>query len=242
MVDKELKRYCDKLDGYVNLSRELDLNLKPSDIDRVIRPALVILSSRIFNGPREKTLFLACIVQMVYFASRIHSLFFYIKDKKITSKQRQYSVLLGDYIYSHSYNLLNKSGLNCFLYQMAKIIDKMSEGGVISVLNPSDEIKIIRKESAEFFSRICIMGASLGEANVNERELLREFGYNVGMIYGLNEKGFKYEEKKEYVNTALGILAKIPDSPLKEVMKQLIYICAGQNLTTVWSRYFTLPA
>lgn len=235
IVDRELKR-CSS-----NFKVKLDLNLKLFEIDRVIRPALVVISSRMYNGQREKTISLASIIQLTHIASRIHSL---IEDKeiKVSTLRRQYSVLVGDYIYSRSYKLLHDADLSCFLYQMATIIDNMSDGGVVSILDPASEMEIIKKETAQLFGGACSMGAALGKATKNECKLLKTYGLALGMIYGMNERDIEYEEMREYIDTALNVLTELPDSPLRELMEQLIYVCAGHNRSSFFKRYFTLPA
>jgi len=243
-VNKELKQCCNESYDTSKITKKIyyNLKLKMLDIDMIIRPAMVISSSRMFYGPKKKTISLAALIQLIFVASRVHSLVAEEKEIKMSSLWRQYLVLVGDYIYSRSYKLMYDTGLNCFLDQMAAIIDKMNDGGIVAALNPAAKIEIIRKETAELFGGACSMGAALGQSTKQEQELLRAFGHTAGMVYGMNERAFKYEEIREYMDEAFNILSNLPDSPQRELMEQLLYVCAGRKLDSSWSRCITLPA
>ncbi|MDD4169596.1 MAG: polyprenyl synthetase family protein [Desulfotomaculaceae bacterium] len=250
MLNKILKLIEDDLDQVDNfIDRELPVDIglvknfagfEFSQADLTIRPALVILSSRLYSGDSGRAVALACVFQFAYMAFRAHD-----SVAEHNSVQRRdpgllddvrFPVLLGDYLYSKSYSILTRAGITGMLGYLAEIISQISQGGILkrrlSVLKPTSQsfYEIIRKESAEFFAGCCRLGARLAGAPESKQEILHNFGHNLGMAYGLQEYGINFEQRAVYMEEAMKYLSMLPNRPEREAMGQLVSMCAENEV------------
>jgi len=201
-------------------------------VNTAIRPALVILSSRICDGNPEKTTVLAAVFQFIYLASKVQENI-PKADPAISNEisdyrdKKGFSVLLGDYLYSKSTFMLLKSGITGMICELAEIVCQVHEGLLfkekLTGFSPASKAfrEIIRKETAELFAGCCLLGARLAGASEKDQENLRCFGLNLGMAFGLSEQGAAVEKTAFYADKALGYLLLAPARPEKIVFEQM---------------------
>jgi len=211
-------------------------------VNTAIRPALVILSSRIYGGNPEKTAILAVVFQLIYLASRVHS---GISDSEPDSgsegfgrrDENRFPVLLGDYLYGKSSSILLQSGITGMLRVLAEIVCQVHEGMILRKKltghNTASQAfhEIIRKETAELFAGCCLLGARLAGAPEEDQEIMRRFGQNFGMAYGLSEQGFAVEHAAYYADIAQRYLLLAPARPEKDVLDQMVNMFSGGKTT-----------
>lgn len=242
LIEDDLGQVKNFIEKELPADRELVKNFvgfEFSQADLIIRPALVILSSRVYGGNSNKTIALASVFQFAYMAFRTHdSIAEYHsgqrRDYELLDEVR-FPVLLGDYLYSKSYAILIKAGITGMLQCLAEIIGQINEGGILkrrlSALKPASQIyEIVRKESAEVFAGCCCLGARLAGAPEDGQEILRNFGRNLGMAYGLQEYDVKFEQRAVFVEEAMKYLLMLPDRPEREVLGQLVSMCYGKKV------------
>ncbi|MDD3654588.1 MAG: polyprenyl synthetase family protein [Desulfotomaculaceae bacterium] len=208
-----------------------------SQADMIIRPALVILSSRAYGGDSGKTIALASVFQLAYMAFRAHD-----SIAERNSGQRRgpglldevcFPVLIGDYLYSKAYSVLIKAGITGMLLNLAEIIGMINEGGIIKRrMGPAPRVfyEIVRKDSAEIFAGCCFLGARLAGAPEDEQQILRNFGRNLGMAYGLREYGVSFEQRTVYLEEAMNYLSMLPERPERDVLGQLVSLCSDNEV------------
>jgi len=213
-------------------------SLECSSADMIIRPALVILSSRIYDGDPGKTAVLAGAFQLAYMASRMHGSISedgsdLTRHGPAMRDEVQLPILMGDYLYSKAYMILFEAGITGMLGVLAEIICQVNEGGILRKKlgghKPVPQMfrEIIRKETGEFFGGCCRLGACLAGAPEEDQESMRLFGQNLGMAYGLQEQGVSFEQTAVYTEKALKYLTPVPDRPEKKVLSQLVYMLSG---------------
>jgi geranylgeranyl pyrophosphate synthase len=201
--------------------------------EKAIRPALVILSSRIYGLFGDKAVALACVFYFIHMATRVHQSIpekdsDYTKEDSDLRDGSQFPVLVGDYLYGKYFSLLYKSGMINFLGPLADIICQIHEGGImesrITGKNPAPESfrEVVRKETAELFAGCCVMGAGLAGASKKDQEIMRRFGMNFGMASGLLERGITVRYADEYLKEALTALQDVPERKEKAILEQLI--------------------
>jgi geranylgeranyl pyrophosphate synthase len=210
-----------------------------SSINNFSRPALVILSARLFTLPSRQVIFLAAIVQFIYMAFQVH--------KSVTEDEsqfagadnhrndRQFLVLVGDYFYSRFFAGLCDAGLLKYLRPLSELICQFNEGNILRLKNRKEELfapdtllkRIIEKESAAFVAASCRMGGELGGAREPDLKCLYHFGFNLGMSFGLLKEQASPDEAAPYFQKALSYLAPLPPGVNRDTMEQIA--CALQK-------------
>lgn len=208
-----------------------------------LRPALVIVSSRIFGGNAEKTTILAAVMQFVYFASKVIDAISYdepvpgIKGIGPLSGDR-FKVLLGDYFHSRAAVILQESGIKGMIRPLADIICRMQEARIQKKMMPDGATdiqtyrNIIQKESAELIAGCCMLGARLAGASTEEQETMASYGCNLGMAIYFSERDGSPDLVAHYLDKAREALLLIPDQPEKVILAQLIEKVTDSGIKT----------
>ncbi|MFX4260600.1 polyprenyl synthetase family protein [Pelotomaculum propionicicum] len=218
-------------------------HLEFSYFDRVIRPALVILSSRIYGCAGEKTLSLACVFQFTHMASIVHKTIpekdtDYIREDSDPRDGSQFPVLAGDYLYGKFFSYLHNAGMINFLGPVAEIICGIHEGGIlknkIKGKNPASEAycEVVRKETAELFAGCAAMGARLAGASEYDQESMKLFGINIGMASGLMESGAAAKYTAAYLKEAAAVLRYVPDLAERAILEQIVNSISSHNISS----------
>lgn len=226
-IEQELAIKGIRLDSLVNLD--------VCPFNKLLRPGLVILATRLFNYTGGKAIALASIFQLIYLASSVHACILEAEeispDNNINYRNSsQFPVLVGDYLYSKFYTFLYSEGLTEFLKPIAEIICLINEGGILrqmvakKVYTFSHQNEIVRKEKAVLIAGCCSCGAMLGKASKYEQAAINDFGLNLGMACGLLEQDVPFERVVVYLQHALEKLAILPERPEREVLRQLVYL------------------
>ncbi|MHB1042899.1 MAG: polyprenyl synthetase family protein [Eubacteriales bacterium] len=202
-------------------------------INQVIRPALVILSSRLFGGDQEKTVSLASIVQFIYMAFQVHNS---VGEKDSDYSREtgsdprdgsQFPVLVGDYLYGKFFTFLCGASLINLLGPLAEIICQINEGGVLKekicgqALSSPLMREVVQKETAELFAGCCRLGARLACAPLEDQETLGRFGFNFGTAFALLELGAAFEYSQSYLKSSLSELFLLKDHPARDSLIEL---------------------
>lgn len=223
--------------GYVGSFAHLEF----SYINKTIRPALVILSSRIYGCAPEKAAALASVFQFIYMAASVHegipeSDSDYIRGDSDPRNGSQFPVLVGDYLYGKFFTFLCDADIINLLQPLAEIICLIHEGGIlkkkVNGQSLSSQVfhEVVRKETAELFAGCCVLSARLAGAPVKAQELMERFGQNLGMAYGLLEQDSAKEYASVYLKEALNNLSLIPEKPERAVLEQLVHTISCHGL------------
>lgn len=159
-----------------------------------LRPALVLLSAKMFRYRPERVVPVAAAVELIHMATLVHD---DVVDGAALRRGlptvharwgARTSVLLGDFLFARAFSLLAASGDNRLVRIMADVVLRMSQGelqqlGAAFDLGRSEEqyLDQIDKKTATFIGECCRLGALLGGAREEQVEALRQFGYCVGM-------------------------------------------------------------
>ncbi len=160
------------------------------------RPALVLLSSRLFGPRNGENIFLASLVEMIHTASLIHD---DIIDNARTRRGIEsvharwgpnVTVLLGDYLYIKSIGLSLQSASDRIVRILMDISSRMIEGELAEYARSGDTrisedeyLRIIGNKTAALFSTCCRLGAILGRASEEAENDVAEYGRNLGMCF-----------------------------------------------------------
>jgi len=161
-----------------------------------LRPALVILSSRLFGYRGQDHILMASLVECIHTASLIHD------DIVDNSRFRRgqstlharwgtnLSVLLGDHLYIQTINLLLQSNYDAIIRLLSRAVSQMIEGEINEFLmsnnfDLSEEqyLEIIRKKTASLFEASCAIGGLLAGAEKEQLHLINKFGSYFGLAF-----------------------------------------------------------
>lgn len=207
-------------------------HLKFSYINENIRPALVLLSSRIYGCEAGKAAALASVIQFIYMASNVHRGVSEIDSDFIRGDSdprdgSQFPVLVGDYLYGKFFTFLCDAEIISLLEPLAQIICDIQEGCIAKKTltgqsSIDDLLEVVRKETSGLFAGCCSFSARLAGAKEEEQERMWQFGRNLGMAYGIMEHDMYRQYAEHYIKEALGYLAEIPDNPDKTLLESII--------------------
>lgn len=228
-LKEDLKAVHDIIKGQLNIKAGYVGNyahLEFSHIDCFIRPAVVITVARLYNCMSTKVSSLGAIVQFIFMASQVHGLIpETVEDENCDPRDgTQFPVLVGDYLYGKFFTTLCDASIIQYLKPLADIISRINEGGILAKTSKDNATvdQIIRMEVAELFAGSAALTADLVGAPEQEKSFLADFGLNLGMIYGLTQRGVYDNRVMEYSQKAMKALDNLPDYTEKHQLKELI--------------------
>ncbi|HVN25385.1 MAG TPA: polyprenyl synthetase family protein [Syntrophorhabdales bacterium] len=170
-----------------------------------IRPTLVILSAKMCGATDDRHIPYAAIIEFIHTATLLHD---DVVDNAKIRRGRQTantvwgnepSVLVGDFLFTKSFDLMVQTQNAEILKVMANATTKLAEGEIMELLRTSDintsekdYYEVIDNKTAVLLAAACEIGAILGDVEVEKRLALREFGYHLGMAFQLKDDLLDY--------------------------------------------------
>lgn len=162
-----------------------------------LRPALVIICASLGNKTNSEELFLSAMgVELIHLASLVHD---DILDAAKTrrgvptineSYGEKQAILIGDYLFGLSFQLLSDCGNNSLITPLASASLFLSEGELrqrrdLRRLDQSvhDYLDRIYAKTAALFEASCSMGAIIGGLSSVDQERLREYARGLGIAF-----------------------------------------------------------
>jgi octaprenyl-diphosphate synthase len=197
----------EKLDSSVSLIQEIGKYLILSGGKR-LRPLLTtacyhILNNQSTNGINH--IGLAAAVEFIHAATLLHDdVVDLSKDRRgnLTANEvwgNKTSVLVGDFLFSRSFQLMTKYGTIETLKILSDTSVIISEGEVLEIsndknleMNEDTYFQVINGKTASLFSAACQVGGISGGAKDNEHQALKSFGTNFGMAFQLIDDAIDY--------------------------------------------------
>ncbi len=161
-----------------------------------LRPALVLISSRILGQRPDTAIKIGAAVEMVHGASLLHDDVIdatFVRRGQATLNAlegNRFTVLLGDFLLCES--LLAVSDLNqvVLVQVVSESVALMTLGQLLELahqgdpfLAEADYLRIVEGKTASLMSCACKLGALLGGANPDQVAALGEFGLNLGIAF-----------------------------------------------------------
>jgi len=198
-IRTDLDRVEDRLESWSRSSNPLTAEISRYVLRKKgkrLRPALVLLTSRLFSQGSEESVFLASLVELLHTASLIHD---DIVDNAGVRRGKEsvhakwgpnITVLLGDYLYIKSIGLSLQSRHERVIRLLADISARMIEGELDEYARSGDlritegqYLDIVENKTAVLFGACCRIGAILGLASPEEEEAVAAFGLNLGKTF-----------------------------------------------------------
>ncbi|MEW6724496.1 MAG: polyprenyl synthetase family protein [Bacillota bacterium] len=163
-----------------------------------LRPALVLLSGRLFSFRRSRLVSIAAAMELVHMASLVHD---DVIDRAETRRGRasvqqrfgnQVAVLLGDYFLAKALELVAPMGPNV-VGAIAGVVNDLVEGEFAqrrmngSRVSEEAYLASIEYKTARFLATCCRLGARVGGAAQELCALLGEYGRHLGLAFQIRD-------------------------------------------------------
>ena len=209
----------EKLDSSVPLIQEIGKYLILSGGKR-LRPLLTTSCFHILNNQSLKSINhigLAAAVEFIHAATLLHDdVVDLSKDRRgnLTANEvwgNKTSVLVGDFLFSRSFQLMTKYGKMEALKILSDTSVVISEGEVLEIsndknleMNQDTYFQVINGKTASLFSAACQVGGISGGAKDNEHQALKSFGTNFGMAFQLIDDAIDYSSNSKTMGKNIG--------------------------------------
>jgi octaprenyl-diphosphate synthase len=175
-----------------------------------VRPALLLLASRLSGFRGERAVTLASTVEFIHTASLLHD---DIIDEATTRRGRRsvnsrwgndITVLLGDFLYTKAMAMaLSQDNLR-ILRLLSDVTLRLIEGEILEIehngnmaVTVEDHLDTIRRKTADLFAACTRIGAILGAVGEAREAALADYGLNLGLCFQMVDDllDFTAEEK-----------------------------------------------
>jgi len=162
-----------------------------------IRPALLLLSSKLFNYRGRGAIRLGAVVEMIHTATLVHD---DIIDEAQTRRGRPAAntqwgnskcVLAGDWLYMQAFKIAVQERNFRILDTLIDLTQQMVEGELLQMeklgkpIGIDEHFDLIHRKTACLFSVCMRLGAILGGATAEQEENLAQYGRDLGMAFQL---------------------------------------------------------
>jgi len=209
----------EKLDSSVPLIQEIGEYLILSGGKR-LRPLLTTSCFHILNNKSANNINhvgLAAAVEFIHAATLLHDDVVDLSTDrrgKLTANEvwgNKTSVLVGDFLFSRSFQLMTKYGTMETLKILSDTSVIISEGEVLEIsndknleMNEDTYFQVINGKTASLFSAACQVGGISGGAKDSEQQALKSFGTNFGMAFQLIDDAIDYSSNSKTMGKNIG--------------------------------------
>ncbi len=184
-----------------------------------MRPVLALLS---FQAVATKSLTsiaisIAAIVELIHTATLLHD---DVVDESTlrrgnatanVSFGNAASVLVGDFLYSRSFQLMVKTGEMRVLSVLSEATNVIAEGEVHQLMNAGRldlseamYLHVVRAKTAKLFEAASRLGAMAGGASAEQEEALASYGAHLGTAFQIADDVLDYEGDADRTGKSLG--------------------------------------
>ena len=187
-----------------------------------LRPALLLLISRMLRYEGYRDVVYGAVIEFIHTATLVHD---DIIDEAAIRRGRtsinyrwgnNLTVLVGDYLYTHSMNLALAEGNLEILRLLSNVTIRMIEGEILGLeqngradLTIDDYFEIVGRKTAALFGACCRIPAYLVDLPESSAASLFNYGFNLGVCFQLIDDLLDFTSSTE-------VLGKPALSDLKE--------------------------
>ena len=213
LVEDDLARvealFAEQARSDVRLVSEIGRYIREGGGKRV-RPALLLLASRLCGRREERAVVLAATVEFIHAATLLHD---DIIDEATVRRGRRsvnsrwgndITVLLGDFLYTKSMAMALSQDNLPILRLLSDVTLRMIEGEILEIerngdmqVTEEDHLDLIRRKTADLFAACTRIGALLGDVGEEKSRALTSYGLNLGICFQMVDDllDFTAEEK-----------------------------------------------
>ena len=182
-----------------------------------LRPLLTLASARMCGYEGERHIGLAAAVEFIHTATLLHD--DVVDDSHLRRGQdtanalwgNQASVLVGDFLFARSFQLMVSDGSLRTLKILSDAAAIIAEGEVHQLITTNDTettegdyLSVIEGKTAALFSAACEVGAVVAERTEAEQQALARFGKGLGIAFQLVDDVLDYSAQQERLGKTVG--------------------------------------
>lgn len=201
-----------------------------------LRPALLLLSSKLFQREGRTPIRLGAVVEIIHTATLVHD---DIIDEAQTRRGRPAAntqwgnskcVLAGDWLYMQAFKIAVQERNFRVLDVLTELTQQMVEGELLQIqklgksITMEEHLDLIYRKTACLFSVCMRLGAIVGEATLEQEEKLGSYGRNLGMAFQIVDDVLDLTASED-------VLGKPVASDLREGKATMAVIHAAQHCT-----------
>ncbi len=182
-----------------------------------LRPMLTLGCARMCGYCGDRHVALAAAVEFIHTATLLHD---DVVDASDLRRGRDTAnavwgnkpaVLVGDFLFSRSFELMVADGSLRVLEILARASSVIAEGEVLQLMTTgntaateSDYLAVIQSKTAELFAAACRIGAVLTERPPDMEEALDRFGRNLGTAFQLVDDMLDFSARQSETGKSVG--------------------------------------
>lgn len=205
-----------------------------------LRPILLILMAKALNYQGKHHIILAAVIELIHTATLLHD---DIVDESAMRRNKETvnevwgnaaSVLVGDFLYSRSFEMMVEPQEIEIMNVMAKATNIIAQGEVLQLLN-TQNISLTEKEYITMITRktACLFEAATDIAGIiakKERKKIAQYGLFLGIAFQIIDDVLDYTADSETIGKNIG-------DDLREGKMTLPVIYAIQNTSKTNTEY-----
>ncbi len=211
-----------------------------------LRPMLTLAAARLCGYTGDRHIGLAACVEFIHTATLLHDDVVDESDLRrgLDSANavwgNQASVLVGDFLFSRSFELMVADGSLAVLAVLSRASSVIAEGEVMQLATSNNTetgetayLEVIQAKTAQLFSAACRIGALVADRPKVEEEALETYGMNLGIAFQLVDDVLDYSAKQATLGKSIGDDFKEGKITLPVV---LAFRRGGDEERTFWRR------
>ena len=224
-----------------------------------LRPLTTLLAARACGYDGEQHIAAAAIIEFIHTATLLHD--DVVDDSGLRRGREtanavfgnQASVLVGDFLYSRSFQMMVEIGELRILDVLANATNTIAEGEVLQLMNcnnpnitESDYMEVVYRKTAKLFEAGTRMGAILAGQDEQLENALVAYGRHLGLAFQLVDDALDYDATTEELGKNIGddLAEGKPTLPLiyamdngsaaeRHMIREAIETGGTQNLTSI---------
>ena len=182
-----------------------------------IRPLLTLASTSMFDGPMNKSYHLAAAVEFIHTATLLHDDVVDESGERRGKKAanlvfgNQASVLVGDFLFSKSFQMMVESESLEILRILSNASAIIAQGEVLQLVTTNDiktdltaYLNVIEAKTAALFAASCEVGPVLAKQDRNTIKALRTYGMKLGTAFQIIDDALDYNADQEKLGKDIG--------------------------------------
>lgn len=182
-----------------------------------LRPLLTLATSRLVGYEGVRHIQLAACVEFIHTATLLHDDVVDESDLRRgeatanTVWGNQPSVLVGDFLFSRSFELMVEDGSLKILKILSNASSVIAEGEVLQLMTSNDTgtteeayLEVISAKTAALFAAACEISAVVAERGEAEEAALASYGRNLGIAFQLVDDALDYSAKQATLGKMIG--------------------------------------
>ena len=182
-----------------------------------LRPMIVLLAARALGYEGDQHVALAAIVEFIHTATLLHDDVVDGSEKRRDNDTANHlwgnaaSVLVGDFLYSRSFEMMVEVGSMRVMEILAHATNRIAEGEVLQLLNcndpDTDEARyreVILRKTATLFEAGARLAAVIAAGSDCDEQALADYGRHLGLAFQMIDDALDYGASDQDIGKNLG--------------------------------------